>query len=383
MNRPTVHPRRQAFSLMELLIVIGILATLSALSAGAFLATQRSGGVVGAEQAVIDAVRLGRHLARTSGAPVILHLAKDGDELTGAVQTPLWHLVPRNGRGIAAGPSSTAVWLNGKNVDGSDLFLPSDLQLDLGLSKRDDIGRSADDALVIDLTLRTPPTSGFPMTSATQAPIYQPLVLVGSAGDITINESLIGLVLSSQRVQVTGESNPSMTVPSWSVSYWARRTGQTTVTVHDWTAGLPGGVWQQLGLRIDDQGITLLHQGRVVERISETGALAAPTTPSQIMLGQIKLPYLTDDTYATGVTVAEIRLSRLRQGIRQRFGGGLTSTADYRIECLPDGRILTTIDNATVPQRTSTLSLSSKSSGLGTSITISSDGTVSSTVASL
>jgi len=68
------RPVRPGFSLIEMLVVIGLMGALMALSVASFVSTPRQQGLLGAEHLISDAVRQARLTARSQGAAVVLTL---------------------------------------------------------------------------------------------------------------------------------------------------------------------------------------------------------------------------------------------------------------------------------------------------------------------
>lgn len=87
-GRPAVPGR--GFSLVELLVVLGIFMLLMGLSVAAIVSRPRTDAMVAAEQALGDAIRQARHTARTTGQPVVLRLKQAERQIAGLVREPLW-----------------------------------------------------------------------------------------------------------------------------------------------------------------------------------------------------------------------------------------------------------------------------------------------------
>ena len=96
----TAHPSlfRRGFSLVELLIVLVIMASIAALVLFGLFRGKDTNRLLAAEHLLADAVRQARHAARSSGAPVELRLTPviDGTQVVGArlagvSRTPIFH----------------------------------------------------------------------------------------------------------------------------------------------------------------------------------------------------------------------------------------------------------------------------------------------------
>ncbi|HEX3132406.1 MAG TPA: prepilin-type N-terminal cleavage/methylation domain-containing protein, partial [Planctomycetota bacterium] len=85
------------FSLVELLVVLGIIAAMAGMVLGGLFRSRDSNRLLAAEQVLADAIRQGRHTARSTGAPVELRLTPllsgndvIGAKLAGTSRTVLW-----------------------------------------------------------------------------------------------------------------------------------------------------------------------------------------------------------------------------------------------------------------------------------------------------
>ncbi len=84
------RPRRKAFTLVEMLMVIGLLMLLLGLSIGAVMRTPVHDRLLGTEQLLSDMIRQTRHTARSTGAPVLLIISSAPRTISGVSQTPIW-----------------------------------------------------------------------------------------------------------------------------------------------------------------------------------------------------------------------------------------------------------------------------------------------------
>jgi type II secretory pathway pseudopilin PulG len=78
-------PVRAGFSLMELLVVLGLIITLTAIGIGAFQNQQRTSRLAGSAALVGDVIRQARHTARMTGQPVFIEIVNaNGDAPVGS-----------------------------------------------------------------------------------------------------------------------------------------------------------------------------------------------------------------------------------------------------------------------------------------------------------
>ncbi|MBA3707658.1 MAG: prepilin-type N-terminal cleavage/methylation domain-containing protein [Planctomycetes bacterium] len=82
---------RRGFTLLEMLVVIGIMMTLLGLSIGAIMHTPKLNAMVATEHMVADAIRQARHTARSSGAPVMVEVRKAERAIMGISQITLYN----------------------------------------------------------------------------------------------------------------------------------------------------------------------------------------------------------------------------------------------------------------------------------------------------
>ncbi len=83
---------RHGFTLVELVVVLGILLVITSLGIGAFINTQRTNRLLGAANLVADLLRQARHTARTTGEPVLLRVVQEADgkeAIYGIARTPV------------------------------------------------------------------------------------------------------------------------------------------------------------------------------------------------------------------------------------------------------------------------------------------------------
>nr|MBA2481008.1 prepilin-type N-terminal cleavage/methylation domain-containing protein [Planctomycetota bacterium] len=82
---------RAAFTLLEMLVVIGIMMVLLGLSIGAVMHTPKVNALIATEHLVADIIRQARHTARSSGAPVMIEIRKGDRQILGVSQITLYN----------------------------------------------------------------------------------------------------------------------------------------------------------------------------------------------------------------------------------------------------------------------------------------------------
>ena len=82
---------RRAFTLIEMLIVIGIIMIFLALSIGAVMRTPAVNKLIGTEQLMSDMIRQARDTARSTGSPVQILISKANRTVSGVSQVPVWN----------------------------------------------------------------------------------------------------------------------------------------------------------------------------------------------------------------------------------------------------------------------------------------------------
>lgn len=358
----------RAFTLIEMLVVIGILMLLMGLTLGA-MNTRRTDKLVAAEQLVADMVRQGRHTARTSGAPVLLRIDQNERTIAGVMRTPAWGTTFDGGTSL------------GDNIDG---YAGRGLMIE-----------TATDALLEPIVERQnrfglPSTVGFYLSCAVRPPTqgggYLPLVTV--TRDDSMEESIGGLLMRAvnPRIQDYSLGNPNAqmqedpnnpgvsvgaaTIAQYELLGWlgdgtdepllvsnldrATRpadlpdtTTESHITVPpdplnplsgwDFAQPLIGGQWMQVGLLFDGTQLILFHNGR---RVGTTINITGSFTGSADEFVAVGTLTIDSNPYLAGSTVFDnIRVDRLARSRAVGLPVGVVPATDVRILCLPDGRV--------------------------------------------
>jgi prepilin-type N-terminal cleavage/methylation domain-containing protein len=373
---------RRGFSLVELLVVIGIMAVMAGLVVSSLFRNRDSNRLLAAEHMLADAIRQARHTARSNNAPVELRIVSivEGGQVTGA---------------RISGVTRVAIW--GETFDGKGLKLP-EINIATGAFKENGvvIGRSGYGRKALkknennedpDINypipmydfvrgqslVRNNRSEGFYIACQVRPPnpgsnAYLPLLIVGD--DDNPYKSQCGLVLHMQHtnrlVDVTQLNRlvSNDTIPySWCVEGWVRGSGSTTRTfVSTYTpADRPLGRndivpvivpdrWVDLGLLYDGERLMLFADG---QRIAVHHGVAPQNVPktlksaASLFIGQATIPGQLRSYNETPMD--DIRLYRLGSSeVGDLPGGVVLVTPDtklpkpdigYRILCHSDGRV--------------------------------------------
>jgi prepilin-type N-terminal cleavage/methylation domain-containing protein len=363
--------RRRGFSLIELLVVIGLIAIVAGFTFGGLFRTRDGNRLLAAEQLLADAVRQARHTARSSGSPVEVRLTpvvRDGQvmgaKLGGVSRTCLWSEgFDSGGRTIPAGPGNgTVVGRSGNGWVPSDAHPLAPVELERGAQL---VRGSRTDGFYLACSVR-PPTS---MTGTI------PLIMLGDEHFGATSQC--GLELRAVAVSIHDPgAPPSSAVTVWEAHGWvwdgtsmigeepkrsevsslqpgdrpARRAGTDELP-----SGLPdieqpivGGRWVELGLLYDGHRLALYLDGRrLAEHHGDVPTTLAPG--SRIHLGEQTVAGAPPATTHANAPIDDLRLYRLGTADLGELPGDvvLVDAVDqrpradlgYRILCQPDGRV--------------------------------------------
>ena len=84
------YAARHGFSLIELLVVLGILVILSSIGVAAFMNSGKVNRLVATEQLIAAQVRQARYTARATGQAVLIYIDKDANTISGVSRIPMW-----------------------------------------------------------------------------------------------------------------------------------------------------------------------------------------------------------------------------------------------------------------------------------------------------
>ena len=224
---------RRGFSLVELLVVLGILVTLGAIGAGAFISSGRGNRLAGTEQLITSALRQARYTARATGQAVLIYIDKDLATISGVSRYPVWQTScedtaepfrtadPLNLNPTATPPDSFLV-RTGRSGSGFGRPQAADANKAAAYTFFDASGTGDVRNRARQITPnKTGPTTGFQLTCAAYLPslsaggaAWYPLVCVdGAAGDAipASDSAYAGLVMRRRDMPMygTGEAQPT------------------------------------------------------------------------------------------------------------------------------------------------------------------------------
>jgi prepilin-type N-terminal cleavage/methylation domain-containing protein len=374
---------QRGFSLVELLVVIGIIATMLTLVLGGFFRSRDGNRLLAAEHVLADAIRQARHTARSTGAPVEVRLtpAFSGSEVVGArlagvTRTVLWSETFDKVRDLGD---------DGVIDAGDEAAVPPVTDGGNGVV----IGRSGNGRvasqnhpIVHELTrgerlVRSGRTDGFHLACSVLPPrtitagALLPLVMVGEAG---------GMVEQAQCVlYLRGYIPPPNEgqVPVWELlgAVWDGSGNEISISSHahqitrlpnptlpsgapDLAHPITGGQWIDVGLLYDGRRMLLYRDS---ERIAElrTGVPSSLKAEGDVIhVGMTHLPAQMDPLYSPA-PLDDVRLHRLGSAGASDLPGNVvlvespgarpSTTIGWRILCQPDGRVEVSRDDDTDP----------------------------------
>lgn len=434
-RRPPVAAR--AFTLIEILVVIGIVLLLMGLVIGSVVSTPKLNRMLSAEQVVGDCIRQARHTARSSGQPVVLKLRKDTRTISGLLRQVLWHGMedwPKldNGSGTlvnAPGRTGAGLWLpmaySVGGVDGAALdtaangrlLLPGITGQPLSGAQRLWRGIAAPQSrsgLLLSAWVRPP------MAGESGVPELVPVVLVGkneapsASGFADHQSSLMGIALVQSDTGGGIGATRTTVAKSWEVIGWFGAPSDPTCVEVSSTATsdvikdmqqtsghrdtvliidssnsaavvkgaaesgpLTGGRWTELSLLVDGPRIVLYRDGRrIAEKSGVDGVTLAEPAVERVYVGCIDLG--SGLKIAQGTDIDDVRLERLGDALAGNLPAGVKVAADRRITCHPDGRVeVDAADSSAISTAPITLT---SDSGESATLTVTTAGTVTSTL---
>ncbi len=387
---------RSGFSLVELLVVIGIIATMTGLVLGGLFRSRDGNRLLAAEQVLADAIRQARHTARSTGSPVELRLTPllNGSEVTGAK---------------LAGVSRTVLWSEtfdkerDSNDDGAidtdDLGvpqLPANGQSANGVVVgRSGNGRqpSADHPIPVQILprgatiVRGGRTEGFYLSCSVRPPRIQgltaqhiPLVMIGpdESDDYETGQCGIWLIPISHKLQDgDGPRGEQAHIINWELTGWVRSEAGTAVQIFaaehqiktrvarepwgnnkkEFSHPISGGEWVDVGMLYDGRQLALYLNGRriAVRRDGIPTRLLAES--DHIHIGSRQVPGTPPTIEYAGDALDDVRLYRLGTAGDSNLPGNVVlvdalrgppkATLGWRMLCQPDGRVEVSRDDDT------------------------------------
>jgi len=236
MNR---RAARQGFSLIELLVVLGILVLLSTIGVAAFISSGKVNRLVATEQLISAQVRQARYTARATGQAVLIYIDKDANTISGVSRIPMWqgsceapYMAPPAAVSVATADDQAPFDLVTNLA--RDKYLAANGRTGTGFS-RTSLATSSDIAAV---TLFDPanangvdrnrqltrssskPSEGFALSCAVRPPRLmkttetQPLLVIGPDTEGDTTKSYAGIILKASRLAMYNGSTPPPVVPA-------------------------------------------------------------------------------------------------------------------------------------------------------------------------
>jgi type II secretory pathway pseudopilin PulG len=372
---------RRAFSLIELLLVIGLFLTLMGIAVASVVRAPRLNRLIAAEQVISDAIRQARHTARTTGQPVVLRVRKDTRSISGLVTQPLWHGTEGWPGQVVAGVTGAGLLPSSVSVD-SDLYALNDAELAggqrlwsgsssrradllLGLSLRPQPARDRNDGdveplVMVDESGAAPRIVSDPDPNLSRWPLFG-CVLVRRAGGGAPDWEIVGWFGRDQglgRIEVSSQADAVGTIQS-----------------------LPGGTWCEISLAVDGDNLLLWLDGRLIAR--KAGIIGTNPAAPYVRLDEQAMPIATQ-TVAVGIVerapsapqraasiIDNVRLDRLGDAMSGTLPAGIILSDDLRVTCHPNGR---------VESSSASLGISSQSDATRATLAIDGSGNVTATV---
>ena len=320
------------FSLIELLVVLGILVILSSIGVAAFMNSGKVNRLVATEQLISAQVRQARYTARATGQAVLIYIDKDANTISGVSRIPMWQgtceapfvappipptpptiavptaddqppfdtvtNLPRDKFLAANGRSGTGICRTAlaanSDVAAVTLFDPANAT---GLDRNRQLTRSS-----------TKPSEGFALSCAVRPPRLtksietQPLLVIGPDTDGDTTQSYAGIVLKASRLAMYNGSTPPAVEPAppnamtpltasqvnpdrlcWEIRGWVMPEGASTPVIISSIAnstttgtqdqkfladGDDGGRWEEVGLIYTGSALELYRDGNLVARLT-------------------------------------------------------------------------------------------------------------------
>lgn len=381
---------QRGFSLVELLVVIGIIATMTGLVLGGLFRSRDGNRLLAAEHVLADSIRQARHTARSTGSPVELRLTPvlSGTEVVGAK---------------LAGVSRVVLWsetfdkvrdLNDNgviDVSDEDAVPPVTNGVDGVFIGRSGNGRVASELHPITHQLtrgtrlvRNGQVDGFYIACSVLPPqqitdrAVLPLIVIGDANAMADQSQCVLYLLGNNPL----ERNPSTPqinqgqIPAWELVGAVFDEAGTEVSIsshaHQVTTRmanppLPSGApdlahaiigdrWIDVALLYDGRRMLLYLNGQRIAELRTGVPTALKAEGDHIHVGMLHELSKADPTYAPA-RLDDVRLYRLGTADVSNLPGNVVlvdalrgqpkSTLGWRMLCQPDGRVEVTRDDDT------------------------------------
>jgi prepilin-type N-terminal cleavage/methylation domain-containing protein len=367
LSSPFLLTMRRGFSLVELLVVIGIIAVMAGLVLSSLFRNRDSNRLLAAEHVLADAIRQARHTARSNNAPVELRIVSivEGSQVIGA---------------RVSGVTRVPIW--GETFDGNGQVLPEINTPQNGwVIGRSGNGRIANAANPIpgytferrQALVRGNRSEGFYIACQVRPPVpgndaYLPLLIIGdndnpetSQCGLALRGITIPLANSTSRtfwwVQgwVFGDGNQIPTEIS-TLNPTDRPLDRVDVEANRQLALEPDGHepviapdrWVDLGLLYDGERLMLFADGRRIA-VHHGNTPEKLKAAAEVFIGQATIIGNPNVQIYNNAPMDDIRLYRLGTSEVGDLPGGVVlvngvnqrsdSTLGYRILCHSDGRV--------------------------------------------
>ena len=396
------HAARHGFSLIELLVVLGILVILSTIGVAAFISSGKVNRLVATEQLIAAQVRQARYTARATGQAVLIYIDKDANTISGVSRIPMWqgsceapYVAPPAAASVATANDQAPFDLV-TNL-GRDKFLAANGRSGTGFC-RTSLATSTDFAAV---TLFDPanstgidrnrqltrssspqPSEGFSLSCAVRPPRLtttsdtQPLLIIGSETDGDTTKSYAGIILKAKPLPMYNGSTPPVPAPTppngmpalstsqvnpdrlcWDIRGWVTSeadpatpiivssiSDSVTIGTDDQkflADGDDGGRWEEIGLVYTGTAMELYRDGIQVARLT-TGVparIAGNKAVHRLVIGSAVINGAAKAIHPD-TRIDDIALFRLGTDQPTRFAPGVEAAATTRLLVRPDGRMI-------------------------------------------
>ncbi len=222
-----MNRQRAAFSLIELLIVLGILVILSTIGVAAFLTSQKVNRLTATEQLLTSLIRQARYTARASGQAVQLYANITDRTISGVTRLSVWNSQCEPGQDTFEAPGIEADILVADGRTGHGIASRQKGSPPAGTFPLPSItifdksgARSAQGNPNRRLSRRVgKPTDGFALTITARPPSvmsngFAPLVLLAPTDSDHTDGATVGLILRRANLEMYEAANVSIPLPT-------------------------------------------------------------------------------------------------------------------------------------------------------------------------